>query len=137
MSVTGHKSVQSLSVYQRVSDEEKIQMGESLGLNLVPTSAPSMTANTAPTNNTVSADTESVLYEVQSMKHDVVEHLFSDFNQQENQMSILRPIFTVNIANLNVNMKLGAITHEIVISIDIVIFICYLLYIYCNFLFTC
>ena len=51
MSVTGHKSVQSLSVYQRVSDEEKIQMGESLGMNIVPTSAPSMTAYTAPTSS--------------------------------------------------------------------------------------
>ena len=92
MSVTGHKSVQSLSVYWRVSDEEKIQMGESLGMNLVPTSAPSMTAYTAPTNNTVFADTESALYEVQSMEHDVVEQLFSDFNEQESQKSILRPI---------------------------------------------
>ncbi|XP_048771872.2 uncharacterized protein LOC125677743 [Ostrea edulis] len=30
MAVTGHKSVQSLSVYQRVDDEEKIQMGKTL-----------------------------------------------------------------------------------------------------------
>jgi hypothetical protein len=28
MAVTGHKSVQSLSVYQRVDDEKKIQMGK-------------------------------------------------------------------------------------------------------------
>ena len=109
MSVTGHKSVQSLSVYQRVSDEEKIQMGESLGMNIVPISEASMTAYTAPTNNTVSTDTESALYKVQTMEHDVVEQLFSDFNEQENQKSILRPICfsncTVNIANLNVNMK--------------------------------
>ena len=31
MSVTGHKSVSSLSVYQRVSDEEKIAMGQAIG----------------------------------------------------------------------------------------------------------
>ena len=88
MSVTGHKSVQSLSVYWRVSDEEKIQMGESLGMNLVPTSATSMTAYTAPSNNTVFADTEPALYEVQIMEHDVVEQLFSDFNEQESTKSI-------------------------------------------------
>ena len=29
--VTGHKSVSSLAIYQRVSDEEKMQMGKSLG----------------------------------------------------------------------------------------------------------
>ena len=92
MSVTGHRSVRSLSVYWRVSDEEKIQMGESLGMNLVPTSATSMTAYTAPSNNTVFADTEPALYEVQTMEHDVAEQLFSDFNEQENQKSILRPI---------------------------------------------
>jgi integrase len=36
MAVTGHKSVQSLSVYQRVHDEEKIQMGKTLSESLVP-----------------------------------------------------------------------------------------------------
>lgn len=30
MSVTGHKSVQSLSVYQRVGDSEKVQMGQAI-----------------------------------------------------------------------------------------------------------
>lgn len=39
MSVTGHKSVQCLGVYQRVSDAEKIQMGESISENLAPTSS--------------------------------------------------------------------------------------------------
>ena len=71
-----------------MGDEEKSQMGESLGMNLVP----SMTANTAPANNTVSADTESALFEVQSMEHNVVEQLFSDVNEQESQKSIMRPI---------------------------------------------
>ena len=125
MSVTGHKSVQSLSVYWRVSDEEKIQMGESLGMNLEPSSASCMTAYTAPNNNTVFADTESALYEVQTMELDVVEQLFLDFNEQESTKSILRPICfnncTVNIANVNVNMKKRAIPPEIVVSIDIVI----------------
>ena len=37
MAVTGHKSVQSLSVYQRVDDEEKLQMGKTLSESLVPT----------------------------------------------------------------------------------------------------
>ena len=31
MAVTGHKSVSSLSVYQRVSDEEKMAMGKAIG----------------------------------------------------------------------------------------------------------
>ncbi|KAK3086405.1 hypothetical protein FSP39_017969 [Pinctada imbricata] len=39
MDVTGHKSVQSLSVYQRVSDGEKIQMGQVLSKTLVPSSS--------------------------------------------------------------------------------------------------
>jgi hypothetical protein len=37
MAVTGHKSVQSLSVYPHVDDEEKIQMGKTLSESLVPT----------------------------------------------------------------------------------------------------
>ncbi|KAK3096716.1 hypothetical protein FSP39_002629 [Pinctada imbricata] len=36
MAVTGHKSVQSLSVYQRVSSDEKIQMADMLFKNIVP-----------------------------------------------------------------------------------------------------
>ena len=36
MAVTGHKSVQSLSVYQRVSNEEKIKMADTLFQNVVP-----------------------------------------------------------------------------------------------------
>lgn len=36
MAVTGHKSVQSLSVYQRVSDDEKMMMGDSLTRNILP-----------------------------------------------------------------------------------------------------
>ena len=30
MTVTGHKSVQALSMYQRVDDEDKIRMGKTL-----------------------------------------------------------------------------------------------------------
>ena len=30
MSVTGHKSVSSLAIYQRVSDQEKLDMGQAL-----------------------------------------------------------------------------------------------------------
>lgn len=36
MVVTGHTSVQSLSVYQRVSDDEKMMMGDSLTRNILP-----------------------------------------------------------------------------------------------------
>ena len=36
MAVTGHKSVQNLSVYQRVSNEEKIKMADTLFQNVVP-----------------------------------------------------------------------------------------------------
>ena len=35
MAVTGHKSVQSLTVYQQVDNEEKIRMGQTLFENLV------------------------------------------------------------------------------------------------------
>ncbi|KAK3099023.1 hypothetical protein FSP39_025339 [Pinctada imbricata] len=38
MAVTGHKSVQSLSVYQRLSNDEKIQMAYTLFKNIVPVS---------------------------------------------------------------------------------------------------
>lgn len=34
MSVTGHKSVQSLSVYQRVDTQEKLEMGQTLGVTM-------------------------------------------------------------------------------------------------------
>lgn len=34
MSVTGHKSVQSLSVYQRVDTQEKLEMGQALGVTM-------------------------------------------------------------------------------------------------------
>lgn len=44
-SVTGHKSLSSLAVYQRVSNQEKMQMGKSLGENLM--SIPS-TSSEAP-----------------------------------------------------------------------------------------
>lgn len=35
MALTGHKSVQSLTVYQRVDDDEKLQMGQTLTNSLV------------------------------------------------------------------------------------------------------
>lgn len=82
MSVTGHKSVQSLSVYQRVNDEEKIQMRESLGINLVPTSNPTSASNTVSISNTVSADTESTLRDVQNMEYNVLKQLFTDLGEQ-------------------------------------------------------
>lgn len=82
MSVTGHKSVQSLSVYQRVNDEEKIQMREYLGINLVPTSNPMSASNTVSISNTVSADTESTLRDVQNMEYNVLKQLFTDLGEQ-------------------------------------------------------
>jgi hypothetical protein len=39
MAVTGHKSVSSVSVYQRVSDREKLQMGMALKSGISPTAA--------------------------------------------------------------------------------------------------
>jgi hypothetical protein len=36
MAVTGHKSVQSLTVYQRTDIEEKIAMGHAMGKSLTP-----------------------------------------------------------------------------------------------------
>jgi hypothetical protein len=36
MAVTGHKSVQSLTTYQRVDTEEKIKMGQTLTENVTP-----------------------------------------------------------------------------------------------------
>ena len=36
MAVTGHKSVQSLTVYQRIDIEEKIAMGHAMGKGLTP-----------------------------------------------------------------------------------------------------
>lgn len=40
MAVTGHKSVQSLTTYQRVDTEEKIKMGQTISQNLCPVSVP-------------------------------------------------------------------------------------------------
>ena len=36
MAVTGHKSVQSLTVYQRTDTEDKIAMGHAMGKSLTP-----------------------------------------------------------------------------------------------------
>lgn len=41
MSVTGHKSVQSLITYQRIDTEDKMKMGQTLTDNLVPVSSSS------------------------------------------------------------------------------------------------
>ena len=48
MSVTGHKSVQSLSVYQRVDDDEKIMMGNALTENIAPKSTLALPSSSTP-----------------------------------------------------------------------------------------
>lgn len=48
MAVTGHKSVQSLTVYQRVDEEEKLRMGQSISEAMLP-SASKQLALPAPT----------------------------------------------------------------------------------------
>ena len=45
MSVTGHKSVSSLAVYQRVGESEKIAMGDALAQTLSPASTSSASAS--------------------------------------------------------------------------------------------
>lgn len=39
MAVTGHKSVQSLTVYQRVNEEEKLKMGQSISEAMLPSAS--------------------------------------------------------------------------------------------------
>jgi hypothetical protein len=48
MAVTGHKSVQSLTTYQKVDTDEKIKMGQTISPNLRPQSAPLALPSTAP-----------------------------------------------------------------------------------------
>ena len=48
-SVTGHKSLSSLAVYQKTSDEQKIEMAETLHKKLRPPSKPSCTVTSQPT----------------------------------------------------------------------------------------
>lgn len=57
MAVTGHKSVQRLSVYQRVSDAKIIQMGESISENLAPTSSLPTLPSTKRHANSLSSST--------------------------------------------------------------------------------
>ena len=52
MAVTGHKSVSSLAVYQRLSDDEKIAMGETLAKSLDPTTKSVVYVPNSATNNT-------------------------------------------------------------------------------------
>ena len=78
MAVTGHKSVQSLTVYQGVDDHEKVQMGQALAENLVPTE----------TNQVVPSMTSNVpLQEISNQLAGInPDDLFNDFEMPSNQL---------------------------------------------------
>ena len=93
MAVTGHKSVQSLTVYQRTDTEEKIAMGQAMGQSLAPHSTDTVAA--LPSTATLalpppeSVDNSSLVPLPQEHgDHDAVAELhginisdlFSDFN---------------------------------------------------------
>jgi hypothetical protein len=126
MAVTGHKSVQSLSVYQRVSDEEKMMMGDSLTENILPP-MPALPSSVMPRPSTV-ARAESTCtsvraaHEGQNIEFDLeltdinLNELFNDFEGCSGS-SISRPmpsklstasLFTncsVTINNFTINQK--------------------------------
>ena len=63
MAVTGHKSVSSLAVYQRVGDAEKVAMGQAIAKSLVP-------INPEPTST------------IDTSEHDSDDELFSNLDIQ-------------------------------------------------------
>lgn len=115
MSVTGHKSVQCLGVYQQVSDAEKIQMGESISENLAPTSSLPMLPSTKRLAIMANSSSSSTVCENQIVECDLsgwqIDQLFADFETQSpvEEKRPFRPICfsncTVNIGNINVNTK--------------------------------
>ena len=88
MSVTGHKSVSSLTVYQRVSDEEGISMGQTINdhihnnnQQLIPLPVPP--ANTLPVPSIRTIANEPFDIELEDMS-------LEDFQNQDGQESHVR-----------------------------------------------
>lgn len=113
MSVTGHKSVSSLAVYQRVSQEEKLEMGKTLNVVLGTTShnRPSSTATTAPAKlaHCPASPPASPPSSQLSGSRDInfqLSPFFKDLNiSLRNSMSIQQPAFYgCKIKNLTVNI---------------------------------
>ena len=116
MSVTGHKSVQSLSVYQRVETEEKIKMGQTITNSIVPSAQLSLPTTSRPAlqnvpvnmvnNNTtdlVPAATNDHLTGID------LTDLFSDFSATSNpgssRIQQMPAFFGCTIQNLHLNHK--------------------------------
>jgi len=71
--VTGHKSVSSLAVYQRVSDEEKLQMGKSLTDKTLGTER----SSTSSRPSTTKPKPEVSFEDVSSQERSDIENLFA------------------------------------------------------------
>lgn len=90
MAVTGHKSVQSLSVYQRISDDEKMMMGDSLTRNILPSlpdlNKPAILPRPASLHCAVRHQNKT-LQEIQNVDLELTDinmnELFNDFEGQE------------------------------------------------------
>ena len=80
MAVTGHKSVQSLTVYQRVNDHEKVQMGQALSENLVPTETNQVVPYSGPALSTPSMTSNVPLQDISNQLAGInPDELFNDF----------------------------------------------------------
>ena len=122
MAVTGHKSVQSLTVYQRTDTDEKIAMGRAMAQTVTPTSdlpaLPSTTKLALPAPESTCMDValreDIAVAEMQGIN---VRDIFSDFNaplcQSENSFSSVQsrqilPAFhscTIGTINFNINIS--------------------------------
>ena len=101
MAVTGHKSMQSLSVYQRVSDQEKIQMGESLTANIMPGSLQAiMPRKSVPAIMPVVSRSSSI----DDMALDQGDDLYGDFTVS-NEFALSMPVNRNNLQSLFQNCR--------------------------------
>ena len=122
MSVTGHKSVSSLAVYQRVSNIEKLQMSHALSRGMQPITVPgrpiqatstrprSMAAPIASTSRESSKDASADQTGMELFEGIDINDLLADFGQPTSQQAIevthQASIFErCNIQNVNIIVK--------------------------------
>ena len=107
MSVTGHKSVSSLAVYQRVSDAEKLNMGKSLSSALAEASTsvplPSRPRTPSPSNSQVVKVSESAAAPTSPVQAPTVglpgEGAFSLSHMDNDPLMLDQDIVCTNVGN--------------------------------------
>ena len=108
--VTGHRSVTSLSIYQRVSDVEKIQMGETLGRRVGTAPAPSTCSKPPVSDNSTQpmpATPRSPLVTISSQE--LLEICHNMFEDEENNTSTgttsSPPVASASLQPIDFNMS--------------------------------